>query len=114
MYEEIMIMRDKLNFVKMMALFAIAVTSVVAPPFLTPAFAQSPHFIGQPTCSIAPDTLALVCEGSIGGLGSATNVEAFLVADFLGTFECTNPAGNVALGQPDIADLAGADGHRRS
>jgi hypothetical protein len=52
MYDEIRIMKEKLHFKQTLAIFAIAATLIVAPTFLTRAFAQNPHFVGQPTCPV--------------------------------------------------------------
>jgi hypothetical protein len=75
---------------------------------LTRAFAQNPHFVGQPTRAVNNQG-DLVCSGKIAGLGSATEVEAFLEADISATFVCINPAGNIAPGQTDIANVPGEE-----
>jgi hypothetical protein len=68
---------------------------------VTQAVAQSPHFIGTPTCTKSIDT-GLRCSGKAAGLGnSPTNV--FLQADSVTAQSvCVNPAGHVAPGQPVI------------
>jgi len=65
----------------------------------TQAVAQSPHFIGTPTCTKSLTT-GVECTGKAAGLGnSPTN--AFLTADSVrATYVCVNRGGNVAPGQP--------------
>jgi hypothetical protein len=65
------------------------------------AFADSPHFIGTPTCTKSLST-GLTCSGKAAGLGTAP-AAAFLTADSeTATFECVNKGGNVAPGQPVV------------
>jgi hypothetical protein len=66
------------------------------------AFAQSPHFIGTPSCSKNSTTGVLTCSGKAAGLGNGPTA-AFLTADSVtATFECVNKGGNVAPGQPVV------------
>jgi hypothetical protein len=65
------------------------------------AWAQSPHFIGTPSCT---KTLSggLTCSGKAAGLSNGPTV-AFLTADSVSeTFVCQNKGGNVAPGQPIV------------
>jgi len=65
------------------------------------AFAQSPHFIGTPTCTKSVST-GLTCSGKAAGLGNGPTL-AFLTADpVTATFVCVNHGGNVAPGQPIV------------
>ena len=69
--------------------------------FSLAAFAQSPHFIGTPTCTKSVST-GLTCSGKAAGLGNGPTT-AFLTADSVrATYECVNHGGNVAPGQPSV------------
>jgi hypothetical protein len=77
---------------------ALAVGSVMLP---TTALAQSPHFIGTPSCTKSLSS-GLTCSGKAAGLGNGPTA-AFLTADSVtATFECVNHGGNVAPGQPVV------------
>ncbi|MCZ0987885.1 hypothetical protein [Streptomyces diastatochromogenes] len=78
---------------------------------VTPALAQNPHFIGDPTCSgktITSNRASITCSGSVAGLGTG-KVAIFLTADSVrATYLCVNKGGNTAPGHPAIfQDLAG-------
>jgi hypothetical protein len=76
----------------------LAVTGLM---LATTAFAQSPHFIGTPTCTKSL-TSGLTCSGKAAGLGNGPTA-AFLTADSVSaTYECVNKGGNVAPGQPVV------------
>ncbi len=65
------------------------------------AFAESPHFIGTPTCTKSL-TKGLTCSGKAAGLGNAPSA-AFLTADSeTATYDCVNHGGNIAPGQPIV------------
>src|SRR5919202_842913 len=65
------------------------------------ALAESPHFIGTPTCTKSSSG-ALTCSGKAAGLGNGPT-DAFLTADSVqATYECVNHGGNVAPGQPIV------------
>jgi hypothetical protein len=67
----------------------------------TAAQAQSPHFIGTPTCTKSL-TSGLTCSGKASGLGNEP-AAAFLTADSVtATYVCQNKGGNVAPGQPVV------------
>jgi hypothetical protein len=86
--------RLKYGIALLFALFLIAGFSLTA-------FAQSPHFIGTPTCTKSLST-GLTCSGKAAGLGNGPT-EAFLTASSeTATFECVNHGGNVAPGQPIV------------
>ena len=68
---------------------------------VTTAVAQSPHFVGTPTCSKSL-TSGLTCKGKAAGLGNGPTA-AFLTADSVtATYVCQNHGGNVAPGQPVV------------
>jgi hypothetical protein len=71
------------------------------------AFAQSPHFIGTPSCTKST-TSGLTCSGKAAGLGNEP-ANVFLTADSVtATYECVNKGGNVAPGQPVVTqDVTG-------
>lgn len=81
---------------------AIAIAALAAfGTFAAFAFAQSPHFIGTPTCTKSTTT-GLTCSGKAAGLGNGPTV-AFLTADSVSaTYVCVNHGGNVASGQPVV------------
>ncbi len=65
------------------------------------AFAQSPHFIGTPSCTKSLST-GLTCSGKAAGLGDSPAF-VFLTADSVtATYVCKNKGGNVAPGQPVV------------
>lgn len=69
--------------------------------FTQAAQAQSPHFIGTPTCTKSVST-GLTCSGKAAGLGNGPTA-AFLTADSVtANYVCTNKGGNVAPGQPAV------------
>lgn len=77
---------------------ALAVASLM---LATTALAQSPHFIGTPTCTKSVTT-GLTCSGKAAGLGNGPTA-AFLTADSVNaTYVCHNKGGNVAPGQPVV------------
>jgi hypothetical protein len=69
--------------------------------FAPAAFADSPHFIGTPTCTKSLST-GLTCKGKAAGLGNGPSA-AFLTAESVeATYVCVNHGGNVAPGQPIV------------
>jgi hypothetical protein len=65
------------------------------------AVAESPHFVGTPTCTKSLSS-GLTCSGKAAGLGSGP-VAAFLTASSVTqTFNCVNKGGNIAPGQPVV------------
>ncbi len=83
--------------------FAIAVLLALLMLVLSvsAAFAESPHFIGTPSCTKSLKT-GLTCSGKAAGLGNAPSA-AFLTADSeTANYECVNHGGNIAPGQPIV------------
>jgi hypothetical protein len=67
----------------------------------TAAQAQSPHFVGTPTCTKSLSS-GLTCSGKAAGLGNGPT-QAFLTASSVSaTYVCQNKGGNVAPGQPVV------------
>ena len=77
---------------------AILLASILS---ATAAQAQSPHFVGTPTCTKSVTT-GLTCSGKAAGLGNGPTA-ALLTADSVAaTYVCQNKGGNVAPGQPVV------------
>ncbi len=74
---------------------------------MAPAFAESGHFVGTPTCRDIGTQVR--CTGKVAGLGGTT-FTITVEAEGIASVECTNPGGNVALGQSFETDLAGTSG----
>jgi hypothetical protein len=71
---------------------------------LSPAFAQSGHFVGTPACTNIGTQVR--CTGKVAGLGGTT-FEITIEAEGIATVECTNPGENVAPGQDTAVTVAG-------
>lgn len=87
----------------------LTATALVLASFSAAAFAQNPHFIGQPVCTVDAQG-NLDCSGRMAGLGNVSEVDAFLEADISATFGCDNPGPGIHIppGQPeDFQDVAG-------
>lgn len=63
------------------------------------AYAESPHFIGTPTCTKSLST-GLTCSGKASGLGNAPSAAFLTAGSVTAVYECVNKGGNVAPGQP--------------
>lgn len=83
-------------------LIALPVTLLVSVLLAAPAAqAQSPHFIGTPSCTKSVST-GLNCSGKAAGLGNEPAF-VFLTADSVtATYVCVNHGGNIAPGQPVV------------
>jgi hypothetical protein len=72
---------------------------------VSPALADSPHFIGEPTCTPKAITQAgatITCSGKAAGLGTGP-ATAFLTADQVRVqYICVNRGGNTAPGHPSF------------
>jgi hypothetical protein len=89
-------MRSLSRLIVVIALLAVSGLTLAAT-----AVADSPHFIGTPTCTKSLST-GLTCSGKAAGLGNGPTT-AFLTADSVtATYECVNKGGNVAPGQPVV------------
>ncbi|MGW1342896.1 hypothetical protein ACWCOV_17735 [Kribbella sp. NPDC002412] len=88
------------RIVVLMATLVLAIFGIAA----TPAFAQSGHFVGTPTCT--DEGVTVECSGKVAGLGGTT-FEITVVASGVATVECINPAGNRAPGQDTDVTVAG-------
>ena len=87
-------MRNASRRILFMAAFAVA---CLVPT--TAALAQSPHFVGTPTCSKDSSTFVLTCSGKAAGLGNGPTA-AFLTASSVSeNVICVNHGGNTAVGQ---------------
>jgi hypothetical protein len=89
-------MRNASRRILFLAAFAVA---CLVPS--SAALAESPHFIGTPSCTKSVST-GLTCSGKAAGLGNGPTA-AFLTADSVtANYVCTNKGGNVAPGQPVV------------
>lgn len=73
----------------------------------TAAQAQSPHFVGTPTCTKSL-TSGLTCSGKAAGLGNGPTAAFLTASSVTATYVCQNKGGNVAPGQPVVTqDVTG-------
>jgi hypothetical protein len=69
--------------------------------FATAAQAQSPHFVGTPTCTKSLSS-GLTCSGKAAGLGNGPTAAFLTAGSVSATYVCQNKGGNVAPGQPVV------------
>ena len=84
-------------------LFILTVPAMLLASILTAtaAQAQSPHFVGTPSCTKSL-TAGLTCSGKAAGLGNGPT-KAFLTASSVSaTYSCKNKGGNLPPGQPVV------------
>src|SRR5262252_3206054 len=70
--------------------------------FATAAHAQSPHFVGTPTCTKSVAS-GLTCSGKAAGLGNGPTAAFLTAGSVSATYVCQNKGGNVAPGQPVVS-----------
>jgi hypothetical protein len=75
-------------------LFAGASMTVVA-------VAESPHFVGTPTCSKSLSS-GLTCSGKAAGLGNGPTLAFLTASSVTAQYNCVNKGGNIAPGQPVV------------
>jgi hypothetical protein len=85
----------------------LAVLAVTSLMLAGTASAESPHFIGTPTCTKSLTT-GLTCSGKAAGLGNGPTAAFLTASSVRATYECVNKGGNVAPGQPVVlSDVTG-------
>jgi hypothetical protein len=84
-------------------IFLLTVPAMLLAPvlFATAAQAQSPHFIGTPTCTKSLSS-GLTCSGKAAGLGNGPTAAFLTASSVTATYVCHNKGGNVAPGQPVV------------
>lgn len=84
-------------------LFLFTVPAILLASILTAtaAQAQSPHFIGTPTCTKSL-TSGLTCSGKAAGLGNGPTAAFLTASSVTATYVCQNKGGNIAPGQPVV------------
>lgn len=80
----------------------VAASAAVIAMSAIPVVAESPHFIGTPTCTKNSTTGVLTCSGKASGLGNGPTAAFLTASSVSATFECVNKGGNVAPGQPVV------------
>jgi hypothetical protein len=69
--------------------------------FATAAQAQSPHFVGTPTCTKSLSS-GLTCSGKAAGLANGPTAAFLTAGSITANYVCQNKGGNVAPGQPVV------------
>jgi hypothetical protein len=69
--------------------------------FASAAQAQSPHFVGTPTCTKSLSS-GLTCSGKAAGLGNGPTAAFLTASSITANYVCQNKGGNVAPGQPVV------------
>jgi hypothetical protein len=78
----------------------VALLTLVSAAIAVPAWAGSPHFVGNPTISRAGD--ALTVSGKVAGLGNETQINVAVTADVA----CLNPGSNLPKAENKGATIA--------
>ena len=78
----------------------VALLTLVSAAIAVPAWAGSPHFVGNPTISRAGD--ALTVSGKVAGLGNETQINVAVTADVA----CVNPGSNLPKAENKGATIA--------
>jgi hypothetical protein len=71
----------------------LLVTLVAGLAFASAAFADSPHFIGTPTCTKNAN-FSLTCSGKAVGLGNSPTAAFLTSSNVSGNLQCQNNGGN--------------------
>jgi hypothetical protein len=84
-------------------LFIILAPAMLLVPvlFASAAQAQSPHFVGTPSCTKSVST-GLTCSGKAAGLGNGPTAAFLTAGSVTANYVCHNKGGNVAPGQPVV------------
>jgi hypothetical protein len=90
-------MRNPLRLSLVVSAFVVAALT-----FAVAAYAESPHFIGTPSCTKNSNTGVLTCSGKAAGLGNGPTAAVLTADSVTATYECVNHGGNVAPGQPVV------------
>jgi hypothetical protein len=86
---------------RILFIFTVPAVLLASIMFATAAQAQSPHFIGTPTCTKSV-TSGLTCSGKAAGLGNSPSAAFLTASSVTATYVCQNRGGNVAPGQPVV------------
>jgi hypothetical protein len=86
---------------RILFIFTVPAVLLASIMFATAAQAQSPHFIGTPTCTKSV-TSGLTCSGKAAGLGNSPSAAFLTASSVTATYVCQNKGGNVAPGQPVV------------
>lgn len=86
---------------RLLFLFTVPAMLLASILTATAAQAQSPHFVGTPTCTKSVST-GLTCSGKAAGLGNGPTAAFLTAGSVSATYVCQNKGGNVAPGQPVV------------
>jgi hypothetical protein len=86
---------------RILLIFTVSAMLLVPVLSATAAQAQSPHFIGTPTCTKSLSS-GLTCSGKAAGLGNGPTAAFLTASSVTATYVCHNKGGNVAPGQPVV------------
>jgi len=84
-------------------LFILTVPAMLLASILTAtaAQAQSPHFVGTPSCT-KPVSSGLTCSGKAAGQGNGPTAAFLAAGSVSATYVCHNHGGQVAPGRPVV------------